>query len=349
MPVTWERTVLSRMDGIYCVEIFRRGTDIKIAAASELHDGPCRMIDFRTREEELIWSGPGGCMNVAQWSEKGDLIGVQNFYKGAQALDAQVVWASRGEGGWDTRIVAKLPYLHHCGTVKVKDTPWVIASTLCTQREYPGDWSHPGKIQVFRMGEPGEQEQIKVIREGVVKNHGFWQGTFDNEEVTLISGNALYRVKAPEDNNGDWTVDTLIEREISDIAVQDIDEDGEDEILAFEGLHGNLATINKRVDGRWKVIYSCPMEFAHGIWGGKLLGKPSFVIGSMKGQGELALLQGEADGEVSGTDCLIKRTVLETGIGPSNVRGLCHEGRSYILAAAREAGELVLFELKDIK
>ena len=34
----------------------------------------------------------------------------------------------------------------------------------------------------------------------------------------------------------DWRTEILIEREISDIAVADIDGDGEDEILAFEGF-----------------------------------------------------------------------------------------------------------------
>lgn len=343
MPITWKRTVLSRIDGIYCVEVFHKGPDIKIAAASELHGGICKMIDFKTREEELVWSGPGGCMNVAQWSDEGDLIGVQNFYKGAQALDAQVVWAAKGGNGWETRVLAKLPYLHHCGVVRQKKGSCIIASTLCTKREFPGDWSHPGAIQVFAKPEQEEAAKIRIIREGVVKNHGFWQGTFDNEEVILISGHELYRVKGPEEEHEQWKVDTIIGRELSDIAVQDIDGDGEDEILAFEGLHGNLATINKRINGKWEVIYSCPMKFAHGIWGGKLLGKPSFVIGSMQGEGELSLLLGKREGR----GFTIKRTVIETGIGPSNVRGFSFDGRSYVLAAAREAGELVLFELEE--
>lgn len=357
MRMKWKRSVLSKIEGIYCVEVLHTNTGIKIAAASELRHGICKIIDFKSREEEIVWNGPGGCMNVAQWKEDGSLIGVQNFYKGAQALDAQVAVAYREGRGWVTKVLAKLPYLHHCGVVYVEGRAYVIACTLCTKREFQGDWSHPGRIQVLEVPDPAEHPEpvqgpepadsfgahgdIRIIRDGITKNHGFWQGMLDNRQVTLVSGNALYCVTAPKTKGDDWRTEILIEREISDIAVADIDGDGEDEILAFEGLHGNQATINKRVNGQWKVIYSCPMEFAHGIWGGTLLGKPVFVIGSMKGEGERSVLSFTRD---QGNGAFL-RTVLETGIGPSNIRGLSHEGKDYILAAAREAGELVLFEL----
>ena len=90
MRMKWKRSVLSKIEGVYCVEVLHTNTGIKIAAASELRHGICKIIDFKSREEEIVWNGPGGCMNVAQWKEDGSLIGVQNFYKGAQALDAQV-------------------------------------------------------------------------------------------------------------------------------------------------------------------------------------------------------------------------------------------------------------------
>lgn len=343
MRITWKRSVLTEIEGIYCVEVLHTVSGIQIAAASELHGGICKIIDFKTKEEEIVWTGPGGCMNVVQWNANGDIIGVQNFYKGAQALDAQVVAAFRREQKWETRVLAKLPYLHHCGIVHVGEEDYVLASTLCSRRDYPGDWAYPGKIQVLTLAAQGEECEIKVIKEGVVKNHGFWQGNLDGKAVTLISGDALYRVEAPSGEGEEWKTEALIKREISDIAVADIDGDGEDEILAFEGLHGNLATINKRLHGAWEVIYSCPMEFAHGIWGGRLLGKPVFVIGSMQGRGELAILLRDPDDD----GFAVRKVVLETGIGPSNIRGLSYEGRDYILVASREAGELVVFELNE--
>ena len=265
--------------------------------------------------------------------------------------------AYREGRGWVTKVLAKLPYLHHCGVVYVEGRAYVIACTLCTKREFQGDWSHPGRIQVLEVPDPAEHPEpvqgpepadsfgahgdIRIIRDGITKNHGFWQGMLDNRQVTLVSGNALYCVTAPKTKGDDWRTEVLIEREISDIAVADIDGDGEDEILAFEGLHGNQATINKRVNGQWKVIYSCPMEFAHGIWGGTLLGKPVFCYWiHERGRRTVrsVLYQG------SGKRCFFADRA-ETGIGPSNIRGLSHEGKDYILAAAREAGELVLFEL----
>ena len=343
MGLTYKRSVLSRIEGIYCVEIFWTVSGPQVVAASELHGGICKSIDFQTKKEETVWTGPGGCMNVAQWNARGDIIGVQNFYKGAQALDAQIAAATRINRRWETRVLAKLPYLHHCGIIHVGEDTYVVASTLCTRRDFPGDWNHPGRIQVIKITEPGTDTEVQVIKEGVSKNHGFWQGRLDGKEVILISGDTLYQVQPPSSGEERWKVDALIRREISDIAVVDIDGDGEDEILAYEGLHGNLATINKRIHGVWEIVYSCPMEFAHGIWGGHLLGKPVFVTGSMQGEGELAILMYDSGGD----GFAVRRTVLEKGIGPSNIRGFSHGGKDYILAAAREAGELVMFELSE--
>ncbi|MCD8224486.1 MAG: hypothetical protein LUC99_06530 [Clostridiales bacterium] len=343
MSITWKRSVLTEIEGLYCLEIFHTESGLKIAAASETHQGLCKMIDFDTGKEEIVWTGPGGCMNVAQWNEKGDIIAVQNFYKGGQAQEARVAAATRTGEGWQTRALAGFPFLHRCGVVQVAGESYVIASTLCTERKFAGDWSHPGKIHIFKVPKEGAEAEVHVIREGVVKNHGFWQGTLDGEPVTLVSGTELYCVRPPRETDGSWEVTTLFSREIGDVAVQDVDGDGKDEFFVFEGLHGNEASVYKRAGETWEKLYSCPMKFAHAIWGGTLLGKPSFVAGSMEGEKELYLLQTDCEGG----QLRFERTVLETGIGPSNCRGLVYKGKSYILAAAREAGQLVMYELEE--
>lgn len=337
--ITWKRSVLTDLDGIYCVEVFHTKEGLKIVAASETRGGCCKIVDFSTRAEETVWTEPGGCMNVSQLDEGGGIVGIQRFYMGARCEDAQLVRAVRGPEGWETRVLKVLPYVHRSGVVHRKDGTYVVASTLCAHRESANDWSHPGKIQAVRLSETGEALSFRVIQEGVTKNHGFWQGTLDGEEVVLIGGSeGLFRVR-PGQEDGAWIVDRLLDREISDSAAGDFDGDGEDELVTFEGFHGDLAAVNKRIDGVWTTVYTLPMHFSHAIWAGQLLGRQMFAVGYRKGDGRLYL--------VDHTGAGYEPILLEEGVAPSNVRGFCHEGRSYVVAAARDQNQAVLYELEE--
>lgn len=337
--ITWKRSVLTDLEGVYCLELFHTAQGLKIVAASETHDGWCKSVDFATRNEEVVWTGPGGCMNISQLDEGGSLVGIQNFYKGFQSKEARLVQASRGAEEWRTRVLKVLPYLHRSGVVHTQDGPYVVASTLCTHRENADDWSHPGKIQAARLPREGEEIQFRVIREGITKNHGFWQGTLDGEQVTLIGGSeGLFRVRPPK-GGGDWQVDQILSREISDCAVADLDGDGEDELVTFEGFHGDTAAVNKRVGGVWKIVYTLPMHFSHAIWAGQLLGRNMFVVGYRKEDGRMYLVEHSAG--------QYHAILMEEGVAPSNVRGFVYEGRSYIAAAARDMDQVILYELDE--
>ena len=339
--ITWKRSVLMELEGVYCLELFHTEDGLKIAAASETHDGLCKVMDFARREEEVVWTGPGGCMNISQLNGRGDLVGIQNFYKGFQSEKAQLVRAVKKDGSWQTEVLKVLPYLHRSGVVHCADGDYVVASTLCTHRDSATDWSHPGKIQVAKLPEAGEEISFRVIQEGVTKNHGFWQGRLDGEEVTLIGGSeGLFRVRPPK-NGGDWTVDKILEREISDCAVADLDGDGEDELITFEGFHGDVAAVNKRVNGSWQIVYTVPMHFSHAIWAGELLGRNMFVVGYRKEDGRMYL--------VDHTDSGYEAILMEEGVAPSNARGFVHEGKSYIIAAARDMDQVILYELQENK
>lgn len=337
--ITWERSVLTELEGVYCLEVFHTQSGMKIAAASETHGGYCKIVDFASRKEETVWTGPGGCMNVSQADEAGAIVGIQNFYKGFQSKEAQLVHAVKDGENWNTRVLKVMPYLHRSGVVDVQGEKWVVASTLCTHRESATDWSHPGKIQVARLPGEGEEIEFTVIQEGVTKNHGFWQGKLDGEEVTLIGGSeGLFRVRPPKDGQ-DWQVDKLLEREISDAAVADLDGDGEDELLTFEGFHGDVAAVNKRVNGEWQIVYTLDMHFSHAIWAGELLGRNMFVAGYRKEDGRMYLVEYTKDG--------YQAMLIEEGIAPSNARGFVYEGESYIAVAARDMDQVVLFKLKE--
>lgn len=336
----WKRSVLSDIEGIYCLELFNTDSGFKIVAAGETHGGVCKMIDFASRTEEQVWDGPGGCMNVSQLNSAGSVVAIQNFYKGFQSKEAQVVRADKTEQGWKTTVLKVIPYLHRSGVVHtVSDGDWIVCSQLCTERNDAQDWSHPGKILAAKVPAEGEEIEFRVLREGVTKNHGFWQGVFDGEEVTLIGGTeGLFRVRPPKDGN-DWQVDRLLDREVSDVAVADLDGDGEDELVVFDGFHGELCTVNKRVNGEWEVVFELPMHFSHAIWAGELLGRNMFAVGYRKEDGKFYVVEHTEEG--------YRATLVEEGIAPSNVRGFMFGGKSYLAVAARDMDQVVLFELTE--
>ncbi|MDO4492949.1 MAG: hypothetical protein Q4C53_03570 [Clostridia bacterium] len=336
----WKRSVLSDIEGIYCLELFHTNKGFQVVAAGETHGGVCKSIDFATRNEEQIWDGPGGCMNVSQLNEEGSVVAIQNFYKGFQSKEAQVVRADKVGGEWKTTVLAVIPYLHRSGVVHTEsDGDWIVCSQLCTERNDAADWSHPGKILAAKVPALGEQIEFRVLQEGVTKNHGFWQGKLDGEEVTLIGGTeGLFRVRPPKGGK-DWQVDKLLDREVSDVAVADLDGDGEDELVVFDGFHGELCTVNKRVDGVWTVVYELPMHFSHAIWAGELLGRNMFAVGYRKEDGKFYVVEHTAEG--------YKAHLIEEGIAPSNCRGFVYEGKSYLAVAARDMDQVVLFELTE--
>ena len=132
-------------------------------------------------------------------------------------------------------------------------------------------------------------------------------------------------------------MDKLLDREISDCAAADLDGDGEDELVTFEGFHGDTAAVNKRINGTWEIVYTLPMHFSHAIWAGELLGRNLFAVGYRKEDGKLYLVEHRPDG--------YHPILVEEGVAPSNVRGFVYEGRSYLIAAARDRNQVILYEL----
>ena len=58
--IAWKRSVLTDLEGVYCIELFHTPQGLKLAAASETNGGWCKLVDLATREEEVVWTGPGG-------------------------------------------------------------------------------------------------------------------------------------------------------------------------------------------------------------------------------------------------------------------------------------------------
>ena len=121
------------------------------------------------------------------------------------------------------------------------------------------------------------------------------------------------------------------------MALGDLDNDGEEELLTIEPFHGDVVRIWKRNDSEWKAIYQVPfsMPFSHALWCGKLNGKTCAVLGYR--QQEQALCIVEFNNRKFTTH------MIDKGIGPANVWCFDYRGKSYIVSANREHNELALY------
>jgi hypothetical protein len=312
--------------------------------ASEL-DAPCYAFDAESLVRHTVWEHPGGTMSIVPLkSGANEFLAVQRFKPKMMAPDTEIVRASyQGGNRWKISTLAKQGYIHRFDVLK-GDRDYLLACTIASRKTSLEDWSCPGKLWAGALPEgDGATVELEPILEGLTRNHGYWRTSVGGRDVGVVSSDEGVRLVLPPTQEGDaWRFEMLIERPVSDIALVDIDGDGEIEIASIEPLHGDLFTVNKLIGGRWQIVYEHPGNFklGHVVWGGKICGTPCFLGGSREGDGELFMLH---SGGHSGFVC----TRIDSGRGPANVTVVHKKDEDIILASNREAGEAALYRIRD--
>ncbi|WP_411169789.1 hypothetical protein ACH36K_04635 [Clostridium sp. MB05] len=307
-------------------------------------EGPCYSYRGEEFEQNTVWDGPGGTMSMIPVPGKnGDFLAVQNFFPTFQSENATIVWAKPVEDGkFEVKTLFKMPYVHRFDILSAGDKHYFIGATLCTTKEFKDDWSNPGKIYIAEIPEDlNTPFEFKIIKEGLTKNHGYCRTTWNGKMAGLVtSEEGVFVVTPPQKDGDEWSVEQIMNRPTSDIAVVDIDEDGEDELVTIEDFHGGNFLINKKIDGEYKTIYKYPkeMDFGHVVWGGKLRGIPTIIGGYRRNEKELFIIQCDDKEKLT-----FKTQVIEAGVGPSNVAVINEEDRDIIISANRELGEAALY------
>ncbi|KFX56711.1 hypothetical protein FDC50_01350 [Clostridium botulinum] len=307
-------------------------------------EGACYSYIGDDFKQSTVWDGPGGTMSMIPIPGKnGDFLAVQNFFPTFQSEKATIVWARPTENdSWDVKKILDLPYVHRFDILSANGVNYFLGSVLCNSKQFKDDWSDPGKIYVGVLPEDlSKPIELRVIKEGLTKNHGYCRTTWDGKMAGIVTSEEGAFVVTPPQNEGEeWRVEQIMNRPISDIAVVDIDEDGEDELITIEDFHGSNFLINKKIDGEYKEIYKYPkeMDFGHVVWGGKLRGIPSIIGGYRRVEKELFVIQCEDKENLK-----FKTQVIEAGVGPSNVAVVHEKNRDIIISANRELGEAALY------
>ncbi|CDG00823.1 Putative Uncharacterized protein [Clostridium chauvoei JF4335] len=342
-----EKKFLTNLHRCYATSSTVIDNETKILLATE-GEGACYMYSGEDFKQSTVWDGPGGTMSMIPVPGKnGDFLAVQNFFPTFQSEKATIVWARPKENDeFEVKTILDLPYVHRFDILKANGVNYFLGATLCTTKTCKDDWSDPGKIYVGVLPEDlNEPIQLKVIKEGLTKNHGYCRAMWNGKEVGMVtSQEGVFVVTPPQVEGEDWKVEQIMDKPVSDVAVVDIDGDGVDELVTIEEFHGGNFIINKKIGDKYEEVYKYPkeMDFGHVVWGGKLRGVPTIIGGYRRNEKELFYIQCESTNPLK-----FKATTIEAGVGPSNVAVLNEKDRDIIISANRELGEAALYIVTD--
>ncbi|MFW6139584.1 MAG: hypothetical protein ACOC7U_10505 [Spirochaetota bacterium] len=340
-----QKKIIANLPRVYAVSpISIKGKTYFIAAAEE--KGSCLLFSPPDWKTSTIWNQPGGTMEVVPLEkESGAFLAVQKFYPIFQSQEACIVYAEPESSitkPWKVTKVLDLPFVHRIGRVTVKNTPYVIASTLCSGKDYQEDWTKPGAVYAGPI--PADIHgswEINPILEGITKNHGLHVTTLDGRTSILVCGEeGIFNIIVPENENEPWTTEQLVGKGVSDIYAFDLDNDGNKELITIEPFHGNHLKIYKRIAGKWDAVFEKKINFGHVVWGGMILGKPSVIFGCRGGSKGLAMVT-DFDSKLQNTSC----RVIDEGTGPASIKVIHMNDYELIISANHGVGEVAFYTI----
>jgi len=342
-----ERKKLLDLFRVYAVQGIEVENQLKLFYATE-GQGACTAFfgdDFT--QQETVWDQPGGTMSIIEIpGKKGEFLAVQRFYPTFDSKLATLVHGRYVEGKWVVEPLIDIPYVHRFDVLRVGEINYLVVCTLATTKEDRDDWSNPGKILVSILPDDLSQPiELKSIKDGCTRNHGYYRGYYQGHQASYVTcDEGVFVAVPPQSPEEKWQVDQILDRHVSDIAVFDIDQDGEDELITIEPFHGNGFNINKKINGEYKVVYSYPhpIDFAHVVWAGILAGEPTILGGVRRIDQELFRINCTSKSPLT-----FKETIIEKGGGPSNICVIHRAKDDLILVANREKGEGVLYTVTN--
>ncbi len=280
-----------------------------------------------------VWPDIGGTMTMVPIPGTLNFVATQRFYPGFNSSQCRIVKEIFNGTNWDQTVVGDFPYIHRFDLISHDGGLWFVGCSIANSKKNTDDWSDPGRIWV---GDYDDREakvnNLKQLDFELTKNHGYKR----MDGYSLITGaQGIYRLDYP-DSNGDWKLTRLVDRETSDIASADLNDNGKPEYLAIEGFHGPYIRI---YDCNFNTIFKSGSDspFGHAIWGGLIGSKQYFIFGFRSERQNLELI-GFEDGKP-------KFNLIESNVGPSNVLVYGKEGVQYLLSANREANQVAIYKI----
>lgn len=334
-----EHKRLDEMYRAYAAATFPIDNKPAIFIASEEEGHPCYMYSGENFEEKTtVWEKGGGCMSIIPIPNKdNEFLAIMDFYLKVSPSKSKLVWGKYTDGQWEIKDVLYLPYLHRFDIYDIEGKNYFIGATIADDKEFKDDWRKPGSIYLGEIPEvPSDGFEIKKIHGDLFRNHGYYKYVDEDGIRGYFASDEGVFVLNPYEN---WSLTKVLDGPIGEIALKDINGDGELEMITIEPFHGDTIKLYEKHDGHYKEVYKVPFElnFGHTLVGDTLAGKPMFVGGIRRIGNQLFTLEHE-DGEY-------QLTIIDDG-GPSNVAIGHLEDKDYIVSANHTRNEAAVYFVK---
>jgi hypothetical protein len=337
--VTFDKTVIHEMRMPYAVAVLGAGPGASVACGTEDH-GPVIRIDPPYREAGPLASGPGGCMGMVPDPEKpSDLYAIMGCFPGYRFQGGGVY---RIRAGAEPERVLDVPFAHRIGFAERGGRRSLLVASLAADKKDAADWSQPGAVYAAELAKDPAPLRLEPVLTGIHKNHGFLLARFEGRSSLLIGGQEGLLAIDLEAPGPPWPVRQVLPGETSEMALLDVDGDGEAELITIEPFHGNALRAYRRAPSGWTPFWEGELQFGHGLWAGTFLGMRSVLVSSRAGPKDLVLFQFDA-----AAPARPRRIVLEPGAGAANMAVVSHAGKDHVLSANQAAGQIVLYTPRD--
>ena len=340
------KKVISNLTKCYSIAPLKYNGQEHILVAAEKHD-PCYLFDLDGNREETIWTEPGGVMSMVQVpNSNGVFLATHKFYSPNDSKEAKVIIATpKGKDDWEIKTLVELPHVHRFDIVTRNNVNYLIACTLKSGHEYKDDWTNPGKIYVGVLPDDlsafneDNQLPLTVLKDNLLKNHGYYKFVEDDVQKCIVStDNGVFICTPPEDATKQWSIEQILEEPASDAVLVDMDNDGEKELISISPFHGECINVYKKENGKFNKIYSyTTADFAHAIYGGEYMGKPSVIIGHRKGERNLLCFTYNDETKQYEVE------ILDKDCGPANVFKFNRNNEEVLISTNREINEVAMY------
>lgn len=348
-----EKNVIANLTKCYSIApLYYRGEEHFLVAAEK--KDRCLLFDLSGKLVDTVWFGPGGTMNMVQIPESdGQFLAIQKFYSPNDSREAKIVVVTPvSEGNWEVKTLAVIPHVHRFDIITRGETRYLIVCTLKSAHQYKDDWSVPGKVYAAELSadlaeyDENHQLDLTVIKEGMLKNHGYSKYCGDESEKALISSNeGVFLFTPPAEKGSKWSIEQLLSEPASDAILLDLDEDGTCELCTFSPFHGDKISVYKKRGEQYDEVYIYPeaAEFSHAIGGAVICGKPVFITGYRQGKRRLMAIYYDQSSKS------YRAEIIDEGRGPANVFYYAKEGDDILIAANRETDEVAMYKIERLE
>ncbi|HET6484907.1 MAG TPA: hypothetical protein VFH83_00715 [Spirochaetia bacterium] len=338
-----EKSVVGRLPMPYAVSSFVVDGAPCVVCATEDH-GPVLWIAPPYEQARELVSGPGGCMSlVADPENPPDLFAIMGCFPGYQFREAGIYRLTRSASrSWSAFRVADLPFAHRMELVRQGTHRFLFAANLAQDKTSPQDWERPGSLWVTDPSAGRGTWKLTPVMEGIHRNHGLLRCRLLGRDSLLLSGaEGLFSIDLESD--GPWRSRRVLEREVSEIAVFDLDGDGVEELATIEPFHGDRLRVYHR-DGRtgsaWRAAAEAELSFGHGMLATTLAGRRCLLVSNRSGSRDLVSFELRGSGE-------LVPTVIDQGCAAANLLALSTPGRDLLFATNQAAGEIARYVVSD--